>query len=75
MAALSVQVAKLVVEESRVKLTVPVGVVEAELDGLSLMVAVQISAPFTATAVEAQLMPAAVDWRFTFSPKLPWLPE
>lgn len=68
---LSVQDAKLVDDESSVKLTDPAGEVDAELDGESLTVAVQESAELTAMVV-AQLTVVTVVWRFTLRLNVPW---
>ena len=65
--------AKLVVEESRVNVTDPVGVLDDALEGESLTVVVHKSPAFT-TADGAQLRLVTVIWRFTFRPNVPWLP-
>jgi len=72
--ALRVHDAKLVVDESRVKVTDPVGVVDDPLEGESFTVAVHESPAFT-TADGAQLRLVTVIWRFTFRLNVPWLPE
>ena len=71
--ALRVHEAKLEVDESRVKVTDPVGVVDDPLEGESLTVAVHESPAFT-TANCAQLRLVTVIWRFTFRLNVPWLP-
>jgi len=72
--AFRVHNAKLVVEESSVKVTDPVGVVDDALEGESLTVAVHES-PALTTADDAQLRMVTVIWRFTFRLNVPWLPE
>ncbi len=72
--ALRVHDAKLVVDESRVNVTDPVGVVDDPLEGESLTIALHESPAFT-TADGTQLRLVTVVWRFTFRPNVPWLPE
>jgi hypothetical protein len=66
--------AKLVVDESRVSATDPVGVVDDPVEGESLTVAVHESPAFT-TADAEQLTLVTVVCRLTFRPNVPWLPE
>jgi hypothetical protein len=73
--ACRLHVAKLDVEESRVKLTDPDGAVEPEPDGESLTVVVQESVESAGTEDRAQTTVVRVDWRFTFRLKVPWLVE
>ncbi len=72
--ALRVHDAKLVVDESRVNVTDPVGVVDDPLEGESLTMALHESPAFT-TADGTQLRLVTVIWRFTFRLNVPWLPE
>ena len=71
--AFRVHNAKLVVDESRVNVTDPVGVLDDALEGASLTVAVHESPAFT-IADSAQLRLVTVIWRFTFRLNVPWLP-
>ena len=72
--ALRVHDAKLDVDESRVNVTDPVGVLDDALEGESLTVVVHESPAFT-TADAEQLRMVTVVWRFTFRLNVPWLPE
>ena len=74
MITVRVHVAKPVVDESRVKVTVPVGAVDDPLEGESLTVAVHES-PTLTTADAAQLRLVTVVCRLTFRLKVPWLLE
>lgn len=72
---LSAQEVKLVAVESRVKLTEPVGVVDAEDAGESVTVAVQGRPTLTRTDGEAQSKLVTVVWTLTLRLNPPWLPE